>query len=129
MTTPRRPPGRYDERRSLPRPARFALVGLLGLTLLALLVVAFQRFQARTTTYAVLGYKVLDDQRVEVRFRVDVPVGGTVHCGVRARALDGAVVGEERVQVGPQRSSPVVVTRLLTTRSRAVTGEVTGCSP
>ena len=124
----RRPPGRYDERRRLPQGARVALVALLAGAVLAGLVVAWRSFESRTTRATLLSYRVVSDRSVEVRFQVDRPVGGSVRCTRTARARDGAEVGRETFRVGPQRTSPVRVTHVLSTRARAAAADVAGCS-
>ena len=55
MTAPRRPPGRYDERRAL--PARRLLLlggGPVGLVALVAAYLLFARYTGRTATAAVL---------------------------------------------------------------------------
>jgi hypothetical protein len=106
----------------------YLLAGLLGLVVLGGLFGAWQTFEDRGTPYTLIGSKVLSDTEVEVTFEVPVSPGGTVHCDVRARDRAGTEVGHDRVQVGPQRTSPVRVVHVVTTSARAATGEVTGCS-
>ena len=126
MTSPlRRPPGRYDEPRRLPRPLAYALAGLLGVALLAFSYWAWDRASSGRTRVTVLGYEVVDEHAVDVRFEVTKDATATVVCEVRARDRDGAEVGSEDVTVGPGKT---VVTWRLTTVRRAATGEVTGCS-
>ena len=124
----RRPPGRYDERRGLPRGARVGLTAVLAAAVLAGLVVAWRSFEGRSTHATLLAFQVLDDRSVEVRFEVDLPVGGTVRCTLTARSRDGGEVGRETFQVGPQRTSPVRLTHVLSTRARAAGADVAGCS-
>ena len=121
----RRPEGRYDEPRRLPLPLAYALAGVLGVALLAFSWFAYDRASSGRTRVSVLGYQVVDDRTVEVRFEVSKEAGATVVCEVRARDRDGAEVGSKDVTVGPGQS---VVTYRLTTSRRAATGEVTGCS-
>ena len=125
MTAPRRPPGRYDEPRRLPRWLTVSLAGLLGVGLLAFSWFAYDRATGGRTRFVVLGYEVVDDHAVEVRFEVTKAKDATVVCEVRARDRDGVEVGNEDVTVGPGQA---VVTHRLTTARRAATGEVTGCS-
>ena len=125
MTTVRRPPGRYDEPRRYPRWLTVTLAAVLGAALLAFAYVAWDRATSGRTRFTVLGYDVIDDHAVEVRFEVTKGADATVVCEVRARDRDGVEVGSEDVTVGP--GSTVVTHRLATVR-RAATGEVTGCS-
>jgi hypothetical protein len=93
--------------------------------LLAFSYVAWDRVSAGRTSVSVLGYVVVDDHALDVRFRVVKDRSATVVCAVRARDRDGAEVGSEDVTVGPGES---VVTHRLSTVHRAAIGEVTGCS-
>jgi hypothetical protein len=106
-----------------------ALAGVLGAGLLVLVFLAWQRFESRGTTFTALGYQVVSDTAVQVRFSVPLTPGTTVSCVVRARDAAGAEVGRSDVRVGPQRTSPVLVTHLVSTVRRAAMGEVTHCSP
>ena len=129
MTAPRRPPGRYDERRVL--PARRLLLfggGAVGLVALVAAYVLFARYTGRTATAAVLGFTVVSDTRVDVRFEVSKPASATTYCVVRARSSDGAEVGAAAVRVGPAKRGTSRQTYQLGTTGRANTGEVDGCS-
>ena len=101
------------------------LAALLGVGLLAFSYAAWDRASSGRTRVTVLGYRVIDDHAVEVRFEVGKDRDATVVCEVRARDRDGVEVGNEDVTVG---SGAEVVTHRLTTSRRAATGEVTGCS-
>jgi hypothetical protein len=107
----------------------YAVAGGLGLALLALTFAAWDRFSDSRVPFTVLGYRVVSDTAVEVRFEVHKAMSSTVTCLVRARDRAGAEVGHARVQVGPSNDAPVRVTHLLPTSGRAATGEVTACRP
>jgi hypothetical protein len=126
MTTAiRRPEGRYDEPRRLPRPLAYALGGLLALLVLLGTFLAWQRSSAHRTSASVLSYRVVDDHSVEIRFDVAKSTESTVVCALRAVASDGAEVGKKDVTVGP---GPRVITAVVQTSRRAAVGQVTGCS-
>jgi hypothetical protein len=125
MTSPRRPPGRYDEPRRYPRSLTVSLAVLLGVGLVAFSYAAWHHTTSGRTDVSVLGYVVVDDHEVQVRFEVRKPGRSTVVCQVRARDRDGVEVGKEDVSVGP---GVTVVSFRLTTARRATAGEVTGCS-
>jgi hypothetical protein len=125
--TPRRPPGRYDERRPLPRRVTVALATAGGLLLLLLVVVAFQRFGPSQVQGRTLSYRVVDDRSVEVRFEVRTDPGTTATCLLQALGRDMSEVGSEEVRVGPSVEDRVVLTRTVTTSSRAVTARVVTC--
>ncbi|MGZ6793333.1 MAG: DUF4307 domain-containing protein [Mycobacteriales bacterium] len=128
MTTVRRPPGRYDERRSLPRPVLLALASLGVLALLAFAYFGYSRFSTGRTGFGLLGYQVLSDTSAEVTFEVDKPLTDTVVCAVVARDRDQVTVGTQDVTVGPGDRDPAQVTTRLTTTARAATVDVTSCS-
>lgn len=128
MTTSfRRPEGRYDERRPLPRGVTVLLAGVAGVALLLFVVVAFQRFGPAKVQGRLLSYEVVDDRTVEIRFEVRSDPGTTATCLVRALARDMSEVASEEVRVGPSLEDRVVETRTLTTSSRAVAAELVTC--
>jgi hypothetical protein len=131
MTTPsalpRHPPGRYDEPRTLSRPAKVVGAAVLGLLLLGLSFFAYDRFSNGGTRFGTLGYGVLSDTVIEVRFQVSKDPGTTVDCLVRARDRHGAEVGSQKVRVDPGGTGEVVKIQRVATTHRAATGEVTQC--
>jgi len=125
----RRPPGRYDDRRPLPRPLLHTLLGVLGLALLLGTYAAWDRYSSGRVPFSVRGYEVVDDRTVEIRFEVHKAPSSTVTCFLRALGTEKQVVGSEEVEVGPSDDAPVRVTHRLATSARAVTGEVSRCRP
>jgi hypothetical protein len=101
---------------------------VLAALLIAASYLAFDRFTSTRTSFGLVGYGVLSDHSVEVRFEVHKGREATVVCLVRARDRNGAEVGTAPVRVGPSSVDPVVVVHTLTTSRRASTGEVTACS-
>jgi Domain of unknown function (DUF4307) len=73
-----------------------------------------------------LGYEVTSDRSVEVRFEVWRKPGVTAQCVVRARNAEGVEVGS-RVIIIPAGERQVVLTEVLETRARAVSGELQRC--
>ena len=128
MTTPRRPPGRYDEPRRFPRPVLITGAAALGTLLLVLSYLAFDRYSSARTSFGLLGYRVVSDREVEVTFEVRKELGATVLCGLVARDADKRTVGTVDVTVGPAERDPVRVVERITTTARATTVEVTSCS-
>ncbi len=119
----RRPPGRYDEPSTAARAVSFLGAALLALALVALLFGLYERRTGSQLTYQVGAYEVVSDTAVRVSFTVNTGGTKTGLCRVRARNADGAEAGVAVIEVGPGRE----VSYLLTTTSRAVTGEVSGC--
>ena len=128
MTTPiRRPEGRYDERRPLSRRTTAVLAAAAGAVLLLLVVVAFQRFGPSSVHGQLLGYRVVDDRSVVVRFEVRTDPGTTATCLLRALGRDMSEVGSAEVRVGPLDESRVVRSETLETSRRAVAAELVTC--
>ncbi|MCW2599514.1 MAG: hypothetical protein JWM02_1343 [Frankiales bacterium] len=125
---PRRPPGRYDAPRTLPRPLLITGAVLLGVLLLVSTYLAYNRFTTAQTAFGVVGFRVLSDHAVEVQFDVHKDLKASVLCLVSARDKDNVQVGSATVTVGPSSTDPVRTVHTLTTTHRATTGEVTGCS-
>ena len=119
----RRPPGRYDEPSRATRAVSVIAAAALALGLLALGYGLYQRRSASELRYQVGGYQVLSDSEVRISFTVVTGGTKTGLCRVRARSADGLETGSEVIPVGPGTD----VTYVLSTRARAVTGEVTGC--
>jgi hypothetical protein len=118
----------------LPRPApgtgKWWVVGVIGCAVgVALAIWLGLANTLGQVTPTVTGYKVLDDRSVRVDFDVDRTPGQAVVCTVRALDRTFGVVGVLKVTV-PATSERAVHQRVVVkTASRAVTGEVTGCSP
>ncbi len=128
MTTFSRPPGRYDEPRTLPRPLLLGGAGVLVLLLVVASYLAYQRFAGDRVRFGTVAYRVIDASAVEVTFEVRKPVTESVTCALQARDRDNTVVGRETVTVGPSDREAVLTTRRVSTSGRAATGEVVGCS-
>ncbi|MGB8651327.1 MAG: DUF4307 domain-containing protein [Mycobacteriales bacterium] len=128
MTTPRRPPGRYDERRPVPRGVLIVGAAVLGLLLVGLAYTGYSRFARNDQpTWTTIGYTVVDDTAVDVRFEVRKALTATVECLVQARDRDGVQVASDLVRVGPSDRGTVTTVHRLATPRRAVIGEITGC--
>ena len=135
MTSPRtarrRPDGRYDPPSTAPARLLAVLLSVLLLGLLAAVVsVLWARWSAGEVTARVVTFSVQSDRAVRIDLEVTKPAGSPAYCFVRARGEDGAEVGREAVAVDAA-GSPRERFRhehVLSTRSRAVTGEVGRCS-
>ena len=110
MTTPsglRRPPGRYDEPRTLPRPVLLGGAALLVAVLTVFSVVAYRHYAQGRTPFRNVDYEVQSDTRVLVRFEVVKDAGKTVRCLLQARDRNNAEVGSLVATVGPDGSGTV----------------------
>jgi hypothetical protein len=102
------------------------LGGLVGL---AFAVALFLRFgPGDGATSQLLGFEVLSDTQVRVSVEVAREPGTETFCVLRARAADGAQVGRNDVDVPPSADRVSVLTAVVTTDRRPVTGEVVGCT-
>ena len=125
-TGPRRPPGRYDEPRALPRPVLIAVGATLLLAVAAGAWWASERSRQGAVDSETSGYHVVSDASVVVTFQVHKPANRVAACQVEALDRDGSVVGSALVRVGAA-SSEVTTSQELTTQRRAATAVVTGC--
>jgi Domain of unknown function (DUF4307) len=91
-------------------------------------VIASQRLGAAEVKGELGGYRVLDDQTVEVTITVsrDDPSRPVV-CIVRARSIDGSETGRREVLVPPSTQTAVRVTSVVKTSRAPVVGDVYGC--
>jgi uncharacterized protein (DUF58 family) len=105
------------------------VVAVVAAVLLAGLLTVALRASRPAVTSGVLGFRVVDDRHVEVRFEVHKAPLAEAVCTVRAREEGGREVGRAEVTVGPRSDERRVsqVTYLLATTARAVSGEVPGC--
>ncbi|CAA0132045.1 Uncharacterised protein [Mycolicibacterium vanbaalenii] len=126
-----RPAARYGRQQLSRRTRRRIAVGLTVLVLVAGVViaaVAFFRFGAGDVKGELGGYRIVDDETVEVTVSVtrDDPSRRVV-CIVRARSYDGNEIGRREVLVAPSTEETVQVRTIVKTSMPAVVGEVYGC--
>lgn len=124
----RRPPGRYDERRPLPRAVVVGGALVLVLLLVVFSFLAYQHYAERRTPFSTVTYRVDSDHAVTIRFQVARDAGRTVQCLLQARDRDGSDVGSLVATVGPGSGTETRSAVVPTTR-RAVVGEVLSCRP
>ena len=127
MSEPRRPVGRYDERRSLSRGTRVGGAAVLVVALVAATFWAYQRFSGGQVQFGTRGYEVVSDTEVDVRFEVQKGVLESVRCSLTARDRDSVVVGTRDVVVGPSDREAVITRSSVTTTHRATTAEAVRC--
>lgn len=129
---PRGPEGRYD--RPSPVLQRLLAVFLalcVGGLVVALAVALWARATRDVVDGRVLGYDVVSEDMVRIDVEVSKRSGDRAYCIVRARGADGAEVGRDVVEVDAEGTPDERVRSEfdLATSSRAVTGELAGCSP
>jgi hypothetical protein len=126
-----RPAARYGRQRMSRRARRGLLIGLSVLIVVAGVLVAFVGFQRLGTAEVkgeLAGYRLIDDQTVEVTISVtrDDPTRPVV-CIVRARSVDGSETGRRELLVAPSSRSTVQVTTIVKTSKPPAMGDVYGC--
>jgi hypothetical protein len=128
-TAPRRPEGRYDEPRRLPRLLVVLLTGLLGLAVLIGAYAAYRHVAGHTTSASVLGFDVPDDGHVVVRLEVRHDREKDARCELVAYDRDHVTVGHQTLQLGRDLAGRARISATLTTSGRTYAVRVTGCSP
>jgi hypothetical protein len=126
-----RPAARYGRQR-LSRRSRRAIA--IGLTLfivaagVAIALIGFQRLGSGDVKGELSGYRLVDDETVEVTISVTRkdPTQQVV-CIVRARSLDGTETGRREVLVPPSPQAMVQVTAIVKSSKPPVVGDVYGC--
>lgn len=130
MTTPpRRPEGRYDEPRRLPRQLLVVLAALLGILALTVAYAAYRDISGRSTHATVLSADVRSDREVVVRLEVRYDRGADARCEVVAYDRDRITVGHHTLRLVRGLGSPTVTSVSLRTSARAFAVKVTGCAP
>lgn len=126
-----RPEARYGRQRLDRRTRRWIAIGLTVLVVVlgvAIAAVAFSRLGSAEVEGELGGYRVLDDQTIEVTMSVTrEDPSRPVVCIVRARSYDGTETGRRELLVPPAEESTVQVTTLVKTSAPAVVGDVYGC--
>ena len=128
-TAPRRPEGRYDEPRRLPRQLVLLLAALLGLLVLTGGYAAYRHVAGHTTSASVLGFEVPDDSHVVIRFEVRHDRTRSARCVVVAYDRDHRTVGHQTLHLPGSLASPARISATVTTASRTYAVRVTGCEP
>jgi hypothetical protein len=126
-----RPAARYGRQRLSRRTRRWIVIGLTVLVLLAgiaIAVIAAQRFGTGDVGGELGGYRIVDDETVEVTISVTrEDPSRPVVCIVRARSIDGGETGRREVLVGPSAQATVQVTTIVKASRPPVVGDVYGC--
>ena len=126
-----RPTARYGRQRLTRRNRRWIAIGLALVVLaggVAIAVIASQRLGSGDVKGELGGYRLVDDETVEVTISVtrDDPSRPVV-CIVRARSIDGTETGRREVLVPPSTQKTVQVTTVVKASRPPVVGDVYGC--
>lgn len=121
------PAGRYGAPASRRTKIVFAVMLGVGWAIaLGLLLWIALHYSNPSVRGTLLGYEVTSDRSVEVRFEVWRKPGVTAQCVVRARNAEGVEVGSRVITIPPGERQ-VVLTEVLETRARAISGEFLRC--
>jgi uncharacterized protein DUF4307 len=104
-----------------------AVLGAVALAFLGWVVWAAWDAANPETRSDLLGFRVLDDHRVEVRFEVIASSGSPVTCSVQALDSAQTAVGVTDVTVPAGSSDRREGRAVVRTRDKAVSATVTGC--
>jgi hypothetical protein len=126
-----RPAARYGRQRLSPRQRRWTAIGLTVLVLAVgatVATIAYQRFGRGDVKGELGGYRLVDDETVEVTVSVtrDDPSRPVV-CIVRARSIDGSETGRRELLVPPSTQETLQVTTVVKASRPPVVGDVYGC--
>lgn len=121
---------RYGRRRTPLRRRRAVVIGIVATALLGVAVVVWVAVGLARVPVSTqdVGFSVIDETAVDVRFVVMRDPAATVRCRVHALSPSFAEVGVRDVLVGPSRDASVLVTTRVATSERATTGLVQRCS-
>jgi uncharacterized protein DUF4307 len=122
-----RPAGRYGQRS---RSRRLVLVAVLVVVCAALaswLVWAALAASTPDVRATLIGFRVVDDGHVQVRFEVVADRKAAATCSVEAEDRYRETVGIATVTVPPANRAQREVETTVKTRDRAVTATVAGC--
>ena len=126
-----RPAARYGRQPLSRGGRRWIAIGLALLALavgVAIAVIASQRLGSGDVKGELGGYRLIDDETVEVTITVtrDDP-SRPVACIVRARSIDGSETGRREVLVPPSTQATVQVRTVVKASRPPVVGDVYGC--
>lgn len=125
MTTSRQLDERYG------RTGRGRLPWIIGGALALAVVVAFGWMTVASTMNAVdaddLGFEVVDEHSVNLRFQVTGPAGADIMCAVEAQDEEFGVVGWKIVEIPASESHAQALTVSIPTVATATTSLVNTC--
>ena len=125
----RRPAGRYDPVRSPSLKVAIVFGLVFGVVVTFGAAKVYKQYGGLEVSYRSGAYLALSDTAVRISFEVTVRDGKAATCLVRARERSGAETGSADVPI-PARTDggkKTQLTYVLTTKARAVTGEVLRC--
>jgi hypothetical protein len=129
-TTPAFPPGRYGRRRDGKRhlAVPVTVLTLVIVASLLLTVRLYKQWGDPTYDAQIVGWTDVSNTQMKIKFKVDVPEGGSASCVLRARDYGGNEVGRRTVVVSAtEYDTSITANELVTTKSRGSVGDVIRC--
>lgn len=119
---------RYGTQRRRGLDRRIAWASAITLVLAGIAFLLFSGWQDdRRVGYSDIGYTVVNDQSVEVRFEVTAPANTPLACAVEALSSSKGTVGWKVVTLDPVDAAQQAVRTSLVTTQPPVTGSVSHC--
>jgi len=103
-------------------------IAVLAAVGLAVVVVIGLRYASEPVRHKVVGFDVVDSERVDVTFELSMDPGTTARCTIDALAESYAQVGTLDVTVGPVDTLESRWTATVATSELATTGVIESCA-
>lgn len=119
---------RYGTQRRRGMDRRIAWASALVLVFAGIAFLLFSGWQdGSRVSYSDIGYTVVSDESVEVRFEVTAPANSALACAVEALSSSKGTVGWKVLTLDPVDTAQQAVRTSLVTTQPPVTGSVSQC--
>lgn len=110
-----------------PEQRKWWIIGAIGILVASLLAVWFGISATRGVSWETVGYRPLDDRRIEVTFDVIHQDGRAVTCDLHALDFNRNQIGVLTAQLPASSYESTRYTRIVPTVTKGVMGEVVTC--